>query len=356
MLTTIQPKAYDIFVGIDTSKKSYSITHMDQNQNKHSIKSPADPQAVHNYFQKRFPDKRLLYVYEAGCTGYGLHDYLTSHNQNCIIVHPASVKLAPKDRVKNDRIDSGKLSEQALGGQLRVIRVPDEIYRKLRHLATTRQSYAQDSRRAKQRIKSLLLFENIQLPHEMESGKHWTKRYRESLKMVPIANEVVRFRLNILLEDLEHAHKRLLLIHRQLRLFCQREESLHKNLGVLRSVPGFGFVVSTYFLSRIGDPVNLRNARELGSFAGVVPSEHSSGDKVQKGAITHMGDKELRRLLVEAAWIAIRKDKELGQFYDRIKAKNPKHIGSQIAIVAVARKLTARAHKVLKEQRAYIVR
>ena len=82
MLATIQPREYDMFIGIDTSKKSYSITHMDHNQNKHSLKSPADPKAVHNYFQKRFPDKRLLFVYEAGCTGYGLHDYLTSHNQN----------------------------------------------------------------------------------------------------------------------------------------------------------------------------------------------------------------------------------------------------------------------------------
>lgn len=354
MLTTIQPKEYDMFVGIDTSKKSYSITHMDQNQNKRSIKSPADPQAVYNYFQKRFPDKRLLFVYEAGCTGYGLYDYLTSHNQNCIIVHPASVKQAPKDRVKNDLIDGDKLSAQALGGQLRGIRVPDEIYRKLRHLSTTRQSYAQDSRRSKQRIKSLLLFESIHLPQEIESGIHWTKRYRQSLKTIPMANEVVRFRLNILLEDLEHAHQRLLLVHRQLRRLCQ-EESLRKNLQVLRSIPGFGFVVATYFLSRIGDPAYLRNVRELGSFAGVVPSEHSSGDKIQKGAITHMGDKELRRLLVEASWIAIRKDRELEQFYNRIKTKNPKNIGSQIAIVAVARKLTARAHKVLKEQRAYIV-
>ena len=355
MLTTIQPKEYDMFIGIDTSKKSYSITHMDQNQNKHSLKSPADPQAVYNYFQKRFPDKRLLYVYEAGCTGYGLHDYLTSHSQNCIIVHPASVKQAPRDRVKNDRIDSQKLSEQALGGQLRGIRVPDETFRKLRHLATTRQSYAQDGRRSKQRIKSLLLFENIQLPQEIETGKHWTKKYRDSLKTIPIANEVVRFRLNILLEDLEHANKRLLLIHRELRTFCQKEPSIQKNLGILRSIPGFGFVVSTYFLSRIGDPANLRNVREIGSFAGVVPSEHSSGDKIQKGAITHMGDKELRRLLVQAAWIAIRKDRELEQFYNRIKNKNPRNCGPQIAIVAVARKLTARAHKVLKEQRAYIV-
>lgn len=355
MLTTIQPKSYDIITGIDVSKKSYVITHMDQERNKHTYRSPADPEAVYNFFHKRYPDKRILFVYEAGCTGYGLHDYFTSRNKDCIIVHPASVQKAPKDRVKNDRIDSDKLADQALGGQLKGIRVPDESYRKLRHLASTRQAYAKDIRRAKQRIKSLLLFESINLPEEIDSGRYWSRLYREYLKKLPISNEVVRLRLSALLGDLEHANERLLWVHRQLRQFISKEESLSKNISFLRTIPGFGFVVSTYFLSRVGNPAYLGNVRQIGSFAGVTPSERSSGDRIKKGSITHMGDTELRRLLVEAAWVAIRKDRELNLFYHRIKAKNSSDAGSRIAIVAVARKLTARAHKVLKEQRAYIV-
>ncbi len=316
MLTTVNPKTYDIVTGIDVSMKSYVLTYTDQDQNKRTLRSPAEPTAVYNFFQKRYPDKRILFVYEAGCTGYGLHDYLTSRNKDCIVVHPGSVQKAPKDRVKNDRIDSNKLSSQALGGQLKGIRVPDEI----------------------------------------EAGKHWTCRYRESLKKLPLSNEVVRLRLDTLLDDLEHANERLLWVHRQLRHFLRTEKPLANNISWLRSIPGFGFVVSTYFLSRIGDPAHLGNVRQIGSFAGVTPSESSSGEKIEKGSSTHMGDRELRRLLVEAAWVAIRKDKELSFFYRRIKSKNASDGGSPIAIVAVARKLTARAHKVLKEQRAYIVR
>ena len=355
MLTTIQPKTYDIITGIDVSKKSYIITHTDQERNKSTLRSPASPEAVYNFFQKRYPDKRILFVYEAGCTGYRLHDYLASRKKDCIIVHPASVQKAPKDRVKNDRIDSNKLADQALGGQLKGIRVPEVPYRKLRHLASTRQAYAQDIRRAKQRIKSLLLFESINLPDEIEAGKHWTCRYRESLKKLPIPNEVIRMRLDTLLDDLDHANKKLLWVHHQLRQFLCKEKPLAKNIYWLRTIPGFGFVVSSYFLSRIGDPVNLANVRQIGSFSGVTPSERSSGEKIKKGSITHMGDRELRRLLVEAAWVAIRKDRELNFFYQRIKSKNSSDAGAQIAIVAVARKLTARAHKVLKEQRPYIV-
>ena len=68
-----------------------------------------------------------------------------------------------------------------------------------------------------------------------------------------------------------------------------------------------------------------------------------------------MGDSTLRGLLVEAAWVAIRKDKQLRQFYDRIRSKRRGEGGSKIAIVAVARKLSHRIYRVLKEQRLYVL-
>jgi transposase len=356
MHTTIDPKKYDLFVGIDTSKKSYSMTMTDHDQIRRSFKSSADPEKVYNFFRKRYADQRLLFVYEAGCTGYGLYDYLVGHGEECLLVHPASVKKAPNDRVKNNRTDSAKLAEQAAGGQLDGIRVPSDAYRKLRHLCATRQAYAQDSRRAKQRIQSLLLFESVHVSEEFASAKRWSKKHRSALRLLPLTNEVVQLRLHALLDDLEYAEKRLLWVHKELRLFIGRETSIQRNISLLRSIPGFGFVVSSYFLSRIGDPINIRNVREIGSFAGLVPSENLTGEKTKKGEITRMGDRELRRLLVEGAWASIRKDTELCQFYNRVKSRNSKDSASQIAIVAVARKLTMRAHTVLKEQRAYFVR
>lgn len=355
MLTMHNPQNYDMSIGIDTSKKSYALTYRDWQQREKSLKMPADPQALHGYFQKRFASKRLLYVYEAGPTGYDLYDYLNTQNQTCLVVHPPSIKKAATDRVKNNRIDSRTLAQQALGGQLRGIRVPNEVYRQLRHLATTRQQYVQDAQRTKQRIKSLLLFENIQLPKDAEACQHWSARYRQALKQVPVKNETIRFKLNMHLDDLEQLHQKILLVHKQLRLFYRQHPELQGHIQYLRSIPGFGFVVSMYLLSRIGDPQDLRNIRELGAFAGVVPCEHSTGENTRKGSITHMGDKVLRGLLIEAAWIAIRKDKELNGFYHRIRSRNSVSKGSKVAIVAVARKLTHRAYRVLKEQRPYVI-
>ncbi len=352
MILEIKPSEYDVFIGVDVDQKSFATTCMsDSHPQGHSLKMPAKPENLHHYFQKRFPGKRLLYTYEAGPTGYGLHDYVVSQGQSCMMVHPAGVPTAPNNRVKTNRLDSEKLAEQSMSGQLKGIRVPSEAYRELRHLVTLRQQYAQDQRSTKQRIRSLLLFENIQLPG---NPKPWTSRYRYALQQVSV-KETLRFKFDLLLQDLDHARDRLLLMHRQIRKFSIQQEPIEKNLGYLRSIPGIGIVVSTYLLARIADPAYLQNVRELGAFCGLVPSENSTGDHVQRGSITHMGDSTLRSLLVEAAWIAIRKDKELGEFYYRIRAKGKGDGAARVAIVAVARKLTHRIYRVLKEQRPYLI-
>lgn len=353
MPLTINPKDYDVVVGIDVDHKSYATTYLNHDHQGRSLKMPAHPESLCHYFQKRFPSQRLLYVYEAGPTGYGLYDYLVSRGQNCMMVHPAAIPSAPNHCVKTNRIDSQKIAEHAKSGTLKGIRVPTEPYRELRHLAGLRQQYAQDHRRAKQRIRALLLFESIQLP-EWVGSRPWTSRYRQALHQVKL-KETLRFKLDLLLKDWDHARDRLLLIHHQIRHFCSREEAVHRNLIFLRSLPGFGFVVSTHLLARIGDPVQLTNIRELGAFCGLVPSEHSTGDHIHKGSITHMGDSTLRSLLVEAAWVAIRKDTGLAAFFHRIRSKHRGEQGARIAIVAVARKLTHRVYRVLKEQRPYMI-
>jgi transposase len=345
---------YDMRIGVDTSQKSYAVTYKSNDGHGRSMQMASDPEALHGHFQKRFPEKRLLYIYEAGATGYDLYDYLTAQGQDCWVLHPPSIEKPANQRVKNNRIDSEILADQGNSEKIKSIRVPDFVYRQLRHLAITRQQYVQDSQRTKQRIKSLLLFESIRLPQEiLQETSHWSRRYREALKQVPVKNETLRFKLDMHLKDLEHHHENILRVHRQLQHFYKQHPEIHQYVEYLRSIPGFGFVVSMYLLSRIGEPKNLKSPRELGSFAGVVPSEHSTGEHQTQGPITHMGDKIMRCLLVEAAWIAIRKDHELYEFYQRIRSRNPVSKGSKIAIVAVARKLTHRAYRVLKDQRPY---
>jgi transposase len=350
MLLTIRPLEYDIFIGVDVDSKSYAISYCDHDNQGRSLKMPADPKNLYAYFKKRFLGKRLLFIYEAGPTGYDLYDHLTGQGESCIVVHPAGVPTASNRCVKTNRLDSLNLMREAKNGKIKGIRVPSEAYRELRHLVNLRQQYATAQKQAKQRIKAFILFEHIHLP-DLANVTDYTNRWRSALKQAPLSS-THRFKLDLLLKDLDDARARILLVLRQMRQFLKNEEALARNLAYLQSIPGFGFIVSSYLLSRTGDPAFLKDVRELGAFSGIVPREYSTGDNVQRGSITHMGDSNLRRLLVEAAWIAIRKDGELAQFYSRIRSKRGK-AGARIAIVAVARKLTCRVYRVLKDQRPY---
>ncbi|MDP3790192.1 MAG: IS110 family transposase [Candidatus Omnitrophota bacterium] len=354
-MAQVIPAAYgfDIFVGIDDSKSKLSFTVMNELSLISSKTIPSDPENVYNYMRRHFPDKRALYAYEAGPTGFRLYDYLTAKGECCFVVSPASLLKAANQRVKNNRIDSLKIASQLKAGELHSIRIPEGPYREVRYLIELRENYAQNQRAAKQRIKSLLLYTGLHtcLP---DTDMRWSNHYLCLLKELS-CSEIMRQKLNMLLADLAYFRAQALVVLRQLRNFCQRHEEINEYRNYLQSIPGIGLITSLTILARIGDPRNLRNPRELAAFAGLVPTEKSTGDSIQHGSITHLGNPMLRSALIEAAWVAIRGDTELRQFYERIRSRHHPGIGAQKAIVAVARKLTQRIYCVLKEKRNYTV-
>ena len=124
----------------------------------------------------------------------------------------------------------------------------------------------------------------------------------------------------------------------------------------LMTIPGIGWIVASQLLARIGDWRELKNIRELAGFLGLVPTENSTGERTDRGSITHSGDPRLRSKLIQAPWSAIRHDGELREFFRTVAKKHPRHLGPRVAIVAVAHKLCVRASVVLMKQRPYEVR
>ena len=343
---------YEIFIGLDVDKNSYSYTVHDQFQIKKSKKMPSSPEHLYNYIQKHYNTKKVICAYEAGPTGFSLYDYLSQKDIPCLITAPASIPKAPNERVKNNRIDSVKLTEHLVSGKLKPIRVPEGPYRELRDLVKIREVYARDRKSSKQRIKALMLYANL-YPAVKDTDGNWSSTYIQELKQIQ-CSFAIRQRLDMLIEDLEYARKKLLSVHRTIKDFCHQHDQINQYLNYLRSIPGVGFTVAVSLLGKIGDPEQLQNPRELAAFIGLTPREKSTGDTINRGSITQMGDKTLRFLLVEAAWIAIRKDTQLEQFYHRIKNKNHPRAASKIAITAVARKLTQIIYRVLMDKRNYI--
>ncbi|MBU0605088.1 MAG: IS110 family transposase [Candidatus Omnitrophica bacterium] len=348
------PRDYDVFIGIDVDKNSFSFTVQDHNMMNRSKKIPSSPEQLYNYIGNNFSNQRVLCAYEAGPTGYNLHDYLSQKDQLCLVLSPFSIPKASNERVKTNRLDSERIVRYLKSGELRPIRVPSEPYRQLRQLIGMRENYSCQSTTAKQRIKSLLLFEHLN-EHIDDTRQNWSGMYIDRLKQIPCSG-TIRCKLDLLLADLAYCHTQQLRVLKELKALCDKHPDIDRYRGYLQSIPGIGSVIALTILARIGDPEHLANVREIGAFIGVVPKERSTGDTIQRGSVTRLGNNTFRRLIIEASWIAIKYDTELAQFYHRIKARHHPRIASRKAIVAVARKLTQRIYKVLKEQRTYEIR
>jgi transposase len=347
------PREYDIFAGLDVDKMNIAVTFLDHEAKIKSMQIPYDSQNLLNYVDKQFPGKKIAFVYEAGPTGYGLHDDLVKHGHRCLVVSPSMVPTAAGQRVKTNRLDSIKLGEGLRGGQLKSIHVPSTSYRELRHLTGLRETFVRQATAAKCRIKGLLLFEGIAFP-DAPAGSQWTQSVLKQLKKLSCQG-AVRFKLDSLLLSLEFASKQVVCTTKQIRSFCSQDAQIEKCMGHLTSIPGIGRIIASHLLARIGDYREMQNVRQLASFLGLAPSENSTGDTVRKGQITRSGDSRTRNKLIQGAWAAIKRDPELAEFYKRISQRHPKDRASRKAIVAVARKMTTRIYAVLTQQRDYFI-
>ena len=351
---TFIPRDYDVFSGLDVDKRSISVTFTDHDRFLKSLRMPYSAEHLLNHVRKHFPNKKVAFVYEAGPTGYGLYDGIVAQGYPCLIAAPSMIPKAPGQRVKTNRLDSRSLSENLRGGQLKSIHVPSPLYRELRHLTQLRDVLVSELAGMKQRIKSLLLFEGIEFP-PAPAGSQWSFMVKDKLRKLPCSG-TVRFKLDQLLDSLEFNEKQVLKAIREIRRYCQNDPELSQCMKYLMTLPGIGWITASQLLARIGDWRELNNIRQLGGFLGLVPTEHSTGERTDRGSITRTGDERLRSKLIQASWSAIRQDGELREFFRTVYRKHPREIASRVAIVAVARKLSVRIAVVLMKQRPYEVR
>jgi len=128
-----------------------------------------------------------------------------------------------------------------------------------------------------------------------------------------------------------------------------RQEAAARPAAVrLMSHPGLGPVTALAFVLTIGDARRFEKSRQVASYLGLIPSEHSSGGKQRLGHISKQGNSLMRFLLVEAGQSAVRKDAELRRFYMRVQHRH----STGVAKVAVARKLALRLYWMLRRTMA----
>jgi len=337
----------NIYIGIDVHKKSWSITILtDYMEHKTFHQSPDSSQLV-NYLHRCFPGANYLSCYEAGFSGFWLHRQLEQFGIMNIVINAADAPSTNKDKEsKTDRVDSRKLAKALRGQMLTGIFIPERQQQERRSLSRYRLILMRDFRRSKNRIKSLLQYYGISIPEGLDNS-FWSKRFLNWLKTIKMDEPSGQYCIEILINNYEFNYQQILEVGNKLRSIFRKEEKQMYNL--LQSIPGIGPITAIALISELGPMDRFRKTTQLASFVGLTPRVNNSGDKERTAGITSRNNKYLRSLLIEASWIAIRKDPALMKYYIELRRRTI----SQKAIVKVARKLLSRIRFVMNNKQEY---
>jgi len=251
----------------------------------------------------------------------------------------AKIRAAEPRKQKTDRRDAELILKLLIEGRFPQIWMPTEAERDARQLLMDRHHRMRMQAKCKNQLQALALNQGLKRGYKL-----WTEAGLRALRELEMSEHASRRR--------EHLLAMVAELGRQLAELDVRiaaEVAGRPDARRLMTHPGVGAQTALGMVLTIGDAARFSSSKQVGSYLGLVPSEHSSGGKQRLGHITKQGSSLMRFLLVQAGQSAVRGDEALRRDYARLAAKKSR----ALAKVMVARKLAVRLYWMLRNQWTY---
>jgi transposase len=246
---------------------------------------------------------------------------------------------------KTDHDDAKRLAELEAIGQLPTVTLPDPATRQRRLLIAFRQELVGQRVACQNRIRALFATHAVAMP---SGAKAWTTAGLEVLDAQAkdlsacSPNELWRGMLQMAVDQYRDLEQRIVEAERVL----DRLSAADPGTQLLLSTPGVGPRTAEAVAAFLGDPKRFASGKQVGAYAGLVPTQYQSGVTDRKGRITRRGPRILRKLLVECAWCMLRYNPWAKAQYKRLTGGGTSR--KKPAIVALARKLLVRCWAMLR--------
>lgn len=341
-----------LFMALELSNKKWKIAFSDGNKNRERNIDAGNTNDLMDQIQLtieklHLPDDVQIYsCYEAGRDGFWLHRWLVDKDITNYVIDSSSIEQSRKKRkAKTDRIDALKmvkqLSRYCLGDKeaFAVVMVPNNDAEDDMRLHRERQRLVNERGQHSNRIGSLLVRENIR---DVPLGKG----FDEAISKLccwdgkPLGED--------LQEELRRENVRYQLIDEQIKILekLQKQRTAEAESGpllmikMMMKLKGVGWQSAWILVMEMFGWRTFKNRRQLAGFTGLTGTPFDSGDSSRDQGISKAGNRRVRRLLVELAWMWIRyqPQSKLAQWFERRFAHGGKRM-RRVGIVAVARKL-----------------
>jgi transposase len=285
------------YVGLDVHAATIAIALLEEGQEKPEVREIAnDPMVIRKTMQRLGKGRTLRCCYEAGPCGYVLQRQLAAMGIDCQVVAPSLIPQKPGDRVKTDRRDAVKLARLLRAGELTPIGVPTEDQEAVRDLVRAREAARRARTDARHRLTKFLLRHG-----HRHHASNWTRQFWKWINSVVFTHPALTKTLQHYTDMVLHLDRQIEALDADIEEIASREP-FRDMVAKLSCLRGISTLAAMVILSEVYDLRRFATAREFMAFLGIVPSEHSSGQKQRRGGITKTGNSRVRRILVEAAW------------------------------------------------------
>lgn len=236
--------------------------------------------------------------YEAGCMGYTLQRSLTNAKVECRVIPPNRVPRGGSQRIKTDTRDAILIARMLKHNEGESIYVPSVADEAARDLLRCREDLKMELQRVKQQISKFLLRAGFLYD---KNKQPWTKTHRDWMKHLAFAHDLQREAFEQYYCHMKELEDRLDRLDARI-VEVAKSEPYRENVARLRCFKGIEYVTALALVCEVGDYRRFPSAASFMAYLGLVPSEHSSGDKRLQGGITKTGNSHLRKLLIESSW------------------------------------------------------
>jgi transposase len=251
----------------------------------------------------------------------------------------AAIRASYVRKQKTDKRDAAHILKLLVEGRFPRLWLPDREQRDLRQLLIHRHKLVEIRARVKNGLQHLAMNQGVQKKRRL-----WSQAGQQLLRELPLAPWAARRRED-LLGLLSSLDQQIAPLDAAVAEAASQDPKARR----LMTQPGVGPITALAFVLTIGDVNRFPRGKQVASYLGLIPREHSSAGRQKLGAISKQGNRFMRMLLVEAAQAAVRYDPELRREYQHRCHAKPKGV----AKVAAARKLAVRLYWMLRTQKAH---
>jgi transposase len=187
--------------------------------------------------------------------------------------------------------------------------------------------------------------------HPLKWSK-WNKGLVEKLKGLKFEDKLFDLKFGNLLKEYEYVVSQIKDTEKIIEKIKEDEE-LGSRITIIEKINGIGIISAVRMSVNLFDRKDrFTDSERLNHYLGLTPSERSSGDKINRGRSGMCGNRQLRSIIIQLAWMTVRKDGALLDKFNRVYRKSG---SKQKAIVATARKLMTKIYAVIQKEEDYRV-